>query len=566
MFQVVGAQAINPFTVRVTVSAALDFSVTGTVDPASYSIPGLSVVRVVSDPDPNSVRLITSPHVYQLYTVTVGPNVETSGAENVDPSDDEASFTGFSEHPRFHLKANRANAVTVLFVHSMTVDSALVDPASYVVTNPQGAPVTVTEVVPNDPGNPDHVLLKLGSNLAPGIPYAVTISPSVRTSSGLALIPDQGIVQWVVPTRTLKIPLRNFTGEVKAPKGQKTSLSETLLIQESVAVGVEVLRYGPEGVLALHERIAVEEGLSVQGGFSPNPSLAVTVSELVQTAESSTFTRNPDFRAPHEYSFAEGLSLRESLTVLPVVESQPLDPDVAKLFGNPDGLVFFSPSLSGDASPNSAVQVDEVTTCTRAFDSYSFPKTIDPKPLYTYGAGVVPTPEITTLNSAVLFTNFYRLNEAQTNLTDRRMEVVDPPVDESVTIVLKEIYPPARVALLNNPAWVTVDGPAANPPYYFRTVDLLSGPLPAPSVGPMAHFVNTSEILGLVENIEALQGVGVAVADTVVASELFDLAPGESVVQVNVSETLTGAEGLTTQLGIHLSETMTLGETLSLSF
>ena len=62
------------------------------------------------------------------------------------------------------------------------------------------------------------------------------------------------------------------------------------------------------------------------------------------------------------------------------------------LYGDPLGLVFFSPSLTDTPAPNSSIQVDEVDVCTRAYDSYEFPPVPENLPtLYTYGVGWVST-------------------------------------------------------------------------------------------------------------------------------------------------------------------------------
>jgi hypothetical protein len=82
------------------------------------------------------------------------------------------------------------------------------------------------------------------------------------------------------------------------------------------------------------------------------------------------------------------------------------------LFGEHGGLVFFSPALEASAA-NSRIQVQEVDVCTRAYDEYG-PSLSDTPPIAppvfcTHGAGLVPTPVVTTLNSVAVLWSYQRL-------------------------------------------------------------------------------------------------------------------------------------------------------------
>jgi len=128
------------------------------------------------------------------------------------------------------------------------------------------------------------------------------------------------------------------------------------------------------------------------------------------------------------------------------------------LFGNPAGLVFFSPSLGNGSSPNSAIVVDEVSVCTKAYDTYSFPVPVDPLPLYTHGGGLTGTLPDSVLNSAVLFTDFYRMREAQFNLGDSQADTAPTAVSSRALATLHETWDPTLVSLLNNTTWHLYDG------------------------------------------------------------------------------------------------------------
>jgi len=235
------------------------------------------------------------------------------------------------------------------------------------------------------------------------------------------------------------------------------------------------------------------------------------------------------------------------------------DPNIAALFGNPDGLVFFSPALVAGGAPNSSIQVDEVKTCTTAFDTYKFPQPVDPKPFYLFS----PLNSTSFLNGDVLFTDFYRLGEAQHSLHDKPQDTVASISDIGSTMVLTEVWPPARVALLNNPGWATFDGVAA-PPYDFITADNLSA-FPGPVPGPVHHYINPLETFFVVEGSGTVHAMVTDLAESISRIDDFDLTPGDNSVQVNVSESIGTAESVSTHIGINLFETLVISEGVAIS-
>jgi hypothetical protein len=150
------------------------------------------------------------------------------------------------------------------------------------------------------------------------------------------------------------------------------------------------------------------------------------------------------------------------------------------LYGIHGGLVFFSPALV-TAAANSIIQIDDVSVCTKAYDEYHFPPTLDPKVLFTHGAGIAPTPNITTLNSTdVLWAKFPRLIEATLTLLQSLNDIVPAPVDGPCDATFRENWDLAFVSLLNSTAWKIFDN-AGIPPAYFIVANNLA-PIPPGSV------------------------------------------------------------------------------------
>lgn len=194
---------------------------------------------------------------------------------------------------------------------------------------------------------------------------------------------------------------------------------------------------------------------------------------------------------PHGLRFAGLYGIRVSPNVRSLAALLPLDPDYhdfqwfgkplemrvpighfsgevsGGILGAPNGLVFFSPALSAPAA-NSAIQVDSVTTCTRASDVYSFPEPPDPPVLYTFGGPATYT------NEAVCFAPPNRLSEAWWTIEDHREDTYGGAATSNCRSTLHERWDPTRVSLTNNPYW-EVFSPAS--PHPFITADNLT-PIP----------------------------------------------------------------------------------------
>lgn len=510
-FSVVSAQAVNPFTVVVQFSS----NVAGTpvtFDPTNYVItgPSITIVQVVPDPDPSKVRLITSEQAYSVYDLTV-LNVQDVFGTDLDPLADSAGFTGWPDQARFTARAIGPSAIQVLFAQPMSPTPALLATTSYTVTDLQGTPVSVLTVAPNQTTHVLRMRLNLGSPITPGKTYALHVSSTIVTDDGKQLLPNDTTVVWHQPSYKTSIAISRFTGEVRTltPPKDRTP-TESLTLKESLTLVVT----RPTAVLV--------------GGV-------------------------------------EILKVQEKLTILPEQRSG-LDDSTAALFGQPKGQVFFSPSLVPGGAPNSSIQVDNISVCTRAYDVYTFPQPVDPIPLFTYGGGLAGS----VLGAGtVLFTNFYRLGEAKHDLTFKPKDVVVPPVDIYASFKLVQQYDPSRFSLLNDPSGTWGLGPTwLNLP--FTTADnlhpvvsnepgtpLFGSPLallgtfplgtPPSSSGTITkiyQFLNPAEYLTLTETLDQRAAIHVAVAEAFGFTENFHAFPGLNHHIIALSESVVFGEAL----------------------
>ena len=135
------------------------------------------------------------------------------------------------------------------------------------------------------------------------------------------------------------------------------------------------------------------------------------------------------------------------------------------LYGNPAGLLFFSPALTTSAA-NSTISVDRVSACTQAYDTYRPPPPRPPTPPGIFlGGGPA--------GSGVLWAPWAKLGETRLDLelgstaTPFSTDTVPEASDGPCTLTLQERWDPSRVSLLNNPAWRTYDQTATVTPPMF---------------------------------------------------------------------------------------------------
>lgn len=158
------------------------------------------------------------------------------------------------------------------------------------------------------------------------------------------------------------------------------------------------------------------------------------------------------------------------------------------LIGNPLGLVFFSPALTTSAA-NSVIQVDDVSVCTRAYDSYAFPEFVDPTPLYTHGFG---GPGGLLNSGVVLWAPAPRLSEVRTNVAASYEDEVPQAEDAMCTAVLREPWDQNYVALLNNPGWTMFDNTGTSVPPMFICADNTAPIPPGPNTIRVIHMPLTA--------------------------------------------------------------------------
>lgn len=145
------------------------------------------------------------------------------------------------------------------------------------------------------------------------------------------------------------------------------------------------------------------------------------------------------------------------------------------LWGTPAGLVFFGPAVDAPLA-NSVIEVDHVSVCTVAYDTYSAPTFDDPSALYTWQPGVPNT----TIGSSgvVLWGAFPRLSEARFGFAQKVEDTYGGAETGPATATLTEVWDPTYVSLLDNPYW-TLSWPSGG--VEFKTANSL-GPIPPGSV------------------------------------------------------------------------------------
>jgi hypothetical protein len=151
------------------------------------------------------------------------------------------------------------------------------------------------------------------------------------------------------------------------------------------------------------------------------------------------------------------------------------------LLGTPAGQVFFSPAF-GTSVPNSVIQVDNVSVCTRAFDVYTMPSLPDPQILFTFPA---PSGTSGLIGAAggVLRASAYRLGLAVMNLSDAQEDTLLAPTDGTPEGLLEEPIDITRASFLNDDRWRIFPGTGASLGS-FLTADNTTPIGPGPTVGP----------------------------------------------------------------------------------
>lgn len=346
------------------------------------------------------------------------------------------------------------NVIDVEFNDTLAVDSAATDPANYAIS----PPVTVLSVV-IPPDSISSVRLIVEPSVTHQL-YTVTVT-GVRSAFDTPIDLLHNTATFVGPGPALVAsglaPTRIHLIFLDGPRLQNAALTDptkytvlrvdgtpiavSSVIVEPTAASVVLVLAGPMQTTSLYVITVAPEVVSVPGlpSIPPTTTFVWIQKPLTATFRGSAFSGE-----------ASG-----------------------GLFGNPLGLVFFSPAFV-TSTPNSVIQVDEVDVCSKAYDSYVFPKPIDPRPLYTFGGPVQPS----HLNRDSLFAPFPRLAEAKFTLDFTNVEPMPQAVDGAVSVTLQERWDHTRVSLLNNTAWNLFDNTSTSVPPMFITADNLT-PIPA---------------------------------------------------------------------------------------
>lgn len=351
------AYSLGPTSVGLRFATPLDPTHGSTLNPASYSIPGLTVLGV-QFLYPDVLRLITTPQSWLLYVVTVDPPVRNISYLPIEIDQRVGTFTGYALTPALTGNAISSTRIQILVTDDLLLNAALSDPSSYQVISETGLVLTVIAVFPRTfEGITKRIDLDVATPLIPLKPYRVVLGSGIQTTDGRAFVPPETTVVWRPKPLVVAAAIADFSGEV-------------------------------------------------QGG----------------------------------------------------------------LFGTPAGQVFFSPSLEAPA-PTSAIQVDDLSVCSRAYEVYAPPVPVDPMPLRTFGTF---NPGETNNPAFVLWAPFPRLQETKFDLVQRENDPYAGAVDGRCVAVLEEPLDPAFISLLNVPYWQTFGTGVLNP---FKTANNLA-PIP----------------------------------------------------------------------------------------
>lgn len=273
-----------------------------------------------------------------------------------------------------------------------------------------------------------------------------------------------------------------FAGYLTAPSFYSAAQSRTkiqLVFSEEMLQNVAFLDVGSYTVTDLNLNSLIIASVTAYG---PTPVQRLTL-ELTGEMDPGGYyvvtVANPNVKT------VTGLNLNPNYDMFQWKEMQaaaryaPLNIDIAKfsgeisggLLGQPLGQVFFSPALEA-AIANSSIQVDSVSCCTKAYDTYTVPSLPDPYPLMTFDP-TLPYSTVIGGSGNVLWAPAERLGQAKFALADFQQEILPQAVDGPADAILQETFDQSRVSLLNVDTWILFDGVGTS----FATADNLA-PIP----------------------------------------------------------------------------------------
>lgn len=366
------------------------------------------------------------------------------------------------------IRAKAINPHTVRLTFTEQPDpgaSSTFDPLNYAIQKVVGGVPTTSLTVQRVVIDPDDPLSLQVFTLEPyeySI-YQVTVNPSVTSDTGQS------------------IDLESNTARYSGYPVQG------LLQAQALRARAILVLFGQE-MVAEAELTLTSNYVVADAGGNLIPVTSVTPNSLVNPTR-VTLELGASLAFPRFYTLTvsdQVLSV-QGLMVLPAASAiQPYNPNKlariplasftgevhSELFGNPEGLVFFSPSLIPSGAPNSSLQVDEVDVQTRAYDRYVFPdQPEEPKTLYTYKYRFG---EVTRLNRNALFARFGRQSQVKMRVSDLREDTLAAPTDALRSQTTIERYNPDLVAFLNNPGFLTFKSPLPSVGDYIAADDHVS--------------------------------------------------------------------------------------------
>lgn len=213
-----GIESVTPVTptlVRVRFTALINDTFPALLNSLNYSIfPALNVYSVILE-SAQSVLLITDAQDPVIYTLTIS-EAEGYFGQPLDPTLDQANFTGLTALPYFFAVATRNNRVRVVFSEPMQSNAALTDTAQYQVTDLSGNAISVASVEAEQSTDVRSTVLILNDNLVDEHMYRVSLLGGIiSVADSAAPSPDTDILQWNENKLESQIPWERFSGEVQ---------------------------------------------------------------------------------------------------------------------------------------------------------------------------------------------------------------------------------------------------------------------------------------------------------------------------------------------------------------
>lgn len=312
-------------------------------------------------------------------------------------------------------------------------------------------------------------ILLITSPQNPDTPYVLTVSEDLLGFGGDPLNPSANTASFEGYSATPFIAVAQSAQRVQLTFATEMQVDAAFVDPANYTLARldgSTLTVGSVEAIGLENRHA---SLTLENDLSPNNSYTVTVGPDVRTSGDEMvlpatvlFTWTPYAPSPIVLDF-ERFSGEVS----------------GGLLGQPAGQVFFSPAFEQSAA-NSILEVDQVSVCTRAYDTYEFPELPDPPILYTFPAPNSPQTSSLLNGTTILFAPAERQGLARVNLTYLPEDAYTPPVDGPADAALVETIDITRAGFLNDVRWKTFPADTAEIGV-FTTADNLTPIGPGPT-------------------------------------------------------------------------------------